>query len=232
MLAHRDNKRFEEWNLESTAELLCRRFPRSHVWVMKASRMNLKTFAVYSNFVRSNNVGCPEHEAGQRSWHHVSGLLANAGERLRDVCGKSSDDTCVAVKVDASVPVIIVGFSKGCIVLNQLLYDLALAKQDNDVSVFTGLVKAMYWLDGGHSGGSNTWVTHEPVLKSLLGSGIEVHSHVTPYQMDDDRRPWIGKEQKKFVGRLRPMVVGVNHTLHFSGETRSLNVHFRLLTEF
>ena len=232
MLAHRDNKRYEEWNLESTARLLCQRFPHNHVWVVKTVRMTLKTFAVYSNFVTSNDIGCPEHEAGQQSWHHLCKLLANAGERLRDICTKQAEDTCVAVKVNASAPLTLVGFSKGCVVLNQLVYDLALAKQDKDVGTFTDGVKAMYWLDGGHNGGVNTWITHESVLKNLLGANIEVHSHVTPYQTEDDRRPWVGKEQKKFVGRLQRMGVAVNNTLHFSGEERSLDMHFRLLKEF
>ena len=156
----------------------------------------------------------------------------NAGERVRDVCGKRPDDTCIDMKVNSSAPVTLIGFSKGCVVLNQLLYDLALAKQDKEVGTFTSLVKAMYWLDGGHNGGMNTWITQEPVLKSLVGAGIKVHSHVTPYQVEDDRRPWIAKEQKKFVSRLRLMGVAIDNTLHFSGETRSLDIHFRLLKEF
>lgn len=232
MLAHRDNKRYEEWNLESTARLLCQLFPHNHIWVVKASRMTLKTFAVYSNFVTSNDVGCPEHEAGQMSWHHLYKLLGNAGERLRDACSEQTEDTCVDVKVNALAPVTLVGFSKGCVVLNQLLYDLALAKQDKDVGTFTDVVKAMYWLDGGHNGGLNTWIVHESVLKNLVGADIEVHSHVTPYQTEDDRRPWVGKEQKKFVSRLQRLGVAVNNTLHFSEETRSLDMHFRLLKEF
>ena len=232
MLAHRDNKRYEEWNLETTARLLCQRFPHNHIWVVKPLRMTLKTFAVYQNFVTSNDIGCPEHEAGQQSWHHMRKLLANAGERLRDTCTKQAEDTCVAVKVNASAPLTLVGFSKGCVVINQLVYDLALAKQDKDMGTFTDGVKAMYWLDGGHNGGVNTWITHESVLKNLVGANIEVHSHVTPYQTQDDRRPWIGKEQKKFVGRLQRMGVAVNNTLHFAGEERCLNMHFGLLKEF
>jgi len=36
MLAHRDNQRYAAWDLETMARLMVGRFPRSHVWVVKA----------------------------------------------------------------------------------------------------------------------------------------------------------------------------------------------------
>lgn len=42
----------------------------------------------------------------------------------------------------------------------------------------------MYWLDGGHAGGSRTWITEIPVLKYLATlKNIGIHIHVTPYQV-------------------------------------------------
>ena len=93
----------------------------------------------------------------------------------------------------------LIGFSKGCVVLNQLLYELKEAKKDKNTDAFLKNIKAIYWLDGGHSGGSNTWVTYPEVLKELAQTGIEVHSHVTPYQVFDTMRSWIGREHEKFV---------------------------------
>ncbi|MEE6516674.1 hypothetical protein FKM82_026345, partial [Ascaphus truei] len=68
-----------------------------------------------------------------------------------------------SVKDSASFTVI--GFSKGCVVLNQLLYELHQAKKDTELNSFLANIEAMYWLDGGHSGGSETWITCPDILK-------------------------------------------------------------------
>ncbi|XP_030066363.1 UPF0565 protein C2orf69 [Microcaecilia unicolor] len=131
-----------------------------------------------------------------------------------------------------SVSFSLVGFSKGCVVLNQLLYELNEAKIDKDINSFITNIKAMYWLDGGHSGGSNTWVTCPRLLKGFAQTGITVHTHVTPYQVQDSMRSWIGKEHKKFVQILTEYGVQVNNQLHFADEPPSLDNHFRVHNVF
>ena len=128
--------------------------------------------------------------------------------------------------------VILVGFSKGCVVLNQLLYDLAAAKVDGELSTFVNRVRAMYWLDGGHNGGSNTWITSDEILHSLVGLDMEIFSHVTPYQIKDPMRKWIGKEQKKFVKKLQNLKIITTNTVHFADEERSIENHFGVLRLF
>ncbi|XP_019378428.1 PREDICTED: UPF0565 protein C2orf69 homolog, partial [Gavialis gangeticus] len=122
----------------------------------------------------------------------------------------------------------LVGFSKGCVVLNQLLYELKEAKKDKNTDAFIKNIKAIYWLDGGHSGGSSTWVTHPAVLKEFAQTGIAVHAHVTPYQVFDTMRSWIGREHEKFVETLEEFGVQVNDELHFADEIPSLDNHFRV----
>lgn len=131
----------------------------------------------------------------------------------------------------------------------------------------------MYWLDGGHSGGSNTWITSPAILKSFAAlKHINIHIHVTPYQVSaylfffskdpfslvmnvnlsaytyifwmiiwsfkflsqvqDENRPWIRKECKKFYDILRRIGAKVSYTLHFEDEPASLMSHFRILNEF
>nr|XP_033800866.1 UPF0565 protein C2orf69 homolog [Geotrypetes seraphini] len=131
-----------------------------------------------------------------------------------------------------SVSFSLIGFSKGCVVLNQLLYELNEAKMDKNQSSFITNIKAMYWLDGGHSGGSNTWVTCPRILKGFAQTGITVHTHVTPYQVQDSMRSWIGKEHKKFVQILTEYGVQVNNQLHFADEAPSLDNHFRVHNVF
>ncbi|KAK7938400.1 hypothetical protein WMY93_001726 [Mugilogobius chulae] len=92
--------------------------------------------------------------------------------------------------------------SKGCVVLNQLVYELPGAQSDPLMSEFVQRISDMFWLDGGHPGGSETWVTNKEVLKELASSGISVHAHVTPYEVCDPMRAWVGREHEVFVKSL------------------------------
>ena len=230
MMSHRDNVRYNAWDLESTAGLLSSRFPTSQIWVVKPSRMHLKTFSVYQNFVESSDFGNPTHNSDHGSWKHLACLLESAKNKLPGSV-ENNENTCRTTE-NCDRSVIIVGFSKGCIVLNQLLYELGMAKDDKVTEKFVKGVTDMYWLDGGHSGGSNTWVTNTDVLENLKESSIKIHSHVTPYQVQDPMRKWIGKEQKKFVEKLDKLGVEVSNTLHFEQEERSLEKHFMVLKKF
>ncbi|OBS58024.1 hypothetical protein A6R68_10853 [Neotoma lepida] len=120
------------------------------------------------------------------------------------------------------------GPRKGCVVLNQLLFELKEAKKDKNIDTFIKSIRTMYWLDGGHSGGSNTWVTCPEVLKEFAQTGITVHTHVTPYQVHDPMRSWIGKEHKKFVQILGDLGMQVTSQIHFAKETPSIENHFRV----
>ncbi|KAM5280159.1 LOW QUALITY PROTEIN: mitochondrial protein C2orf69 homolog [Ctenodactylus gundi] len=122
----------------------------------------------------------------------------------------------------------LIGFSKGCVVLNQLLFELKEAKKDKNIDAFIKNIRTMYWLDGGHSGGSNTWVTCPEVLKEFAHTGIIVHTHVTPYQVHDPMRSWIGKEHRQFVQLLEDFGMQVTSQIHFAKEAPSIENHFRV----
>ncbi|KAM3917392.1 mitochondrial protein C2orf69 homolog [Leptodactylus fuscus] len=142
-----------------------------------------------------------------------------------------SKDTAACLglpSVKGSLSFTLIGFSKGCVVLNQLLHELQEAKKDKEISSFLANVESMYWLDGGHSGGSNTWVTCPNILKVFAHTGITVHTHVTPYQVSDSMRSWIGEEHRKFTELLKGYDVTVDNQLHFAYEAPSLDNHFRV----
>lgn len=69
----------------------------------------------------------------------------------------------------------LIGFSKGCIVLNQFLYEfhyLKTATADNVLQIVSKITD-MYWLDGGHSGvEKNTWISSRDLLETLTGLGM------------------------------------------------------------
>jgi len=131
-------------------------------------------------------------------------------------------------------PIVIVGFSKGCSVLNQIVYELpgATGGIDHRLGDFVSRISAMYWLDGGHSGESNTWVTDEKYLYHLAKRIPSITVHVTPYQVDDWTRPWIGKEEKDFVKKLKELGAVIKVKRHFSDKEPSLFYHFKLLESF
>ncbi|KAK9738203.1 C2orf69 [Popillia japonica] len=130
----------------------------------------------------------------------------------------------------------LIGFSKGCVVLNQFLYEFhylkTLTPDDQTSMGIVSRIKDMYWLDGGHSGGKNTWITSRPLLETLTRLGIKVHVHVTPYQIQDDRRPWIKKEEKLFSDILRRLGAPVDRSVHFENVCPNLFIHFDVINVF
>ena len=74
------------------------------------------------------------------------------------------------------------------------------------------------------------WVFLSRVL--LVFVGINVHIHVSPYQVQDDRRPWIKKEEKIFYTTLRNITACVQRRVHFGDLPPSIVQHFSILNEF
>lgn len=146
--------------------------------------------------------------------------------------------------------VILIGFSKGTVVLNQFLHEFYYAMSNSSSLEFISKIKDMYWLDGGHSGGKNTWITSRPLLKNLTNLGIKtmdkfvnflihfvilgisVQIHVTPYQIADDRRPWIRKEEKLFRDFLKDYGANIQRKIYFESDIPNLDNHFELLNVF
>lgn len=131
---------------------------------------------------------------------------------------------------------ILIGFSKGCVVLNQFIYEFhylkTLTPDDSTMIRLLSRIKDMYWLDGGHGGQKNTWITSRSLLETLTRLGMNIHVHVTPYQVQDDRRPWIRKEEKIFSDMLKRLGAPITRLLHFDSTTANLVTHFEVLQAF
>ncbi|CAB3235183.1 unnamed protein product [Arctia plantaginis] len=131
----------------------------------------------------------------------------------------------------------LVGFSKGCVVLNQLIYEFHYTKTltpgDAHMMRFMEHIVDMYWLDGGHAGGKNTWITSRSLLETLTRLNVNIFIHVSPYQVQDEGRPWIGREEKAFTGLLKKLGAKVNRYLHNNkGMSHTLHMHFEVLGGF
>ncbi|XP_072929414.1 mitochondrial protein C2orf69 homolog [Epargyreus clarus] len=131
----------------------------------------------------------------------------------------------------------LVGFSKGCVVLNQFIYEFHYTKTltpgDDHMMRLIGRIESMYWLDGGHAGGKNTWITARSLLETLARLDVNIYVHVSPYQVLDEARPWIGREEKTFTSLLNQLGAKVSRYLHgCAGAPHSLLAHFHVLQHF
>uniref|UniRef100_A0A182U3S8 Uncharacterized protein n=1 Tax=Anopheles melas TaxID=34690 RepID=A0A182U3S8_9DIPT len=131
----------------------------------------------------------------------------------------------------------LIGFSKGCVVLNQFIYEFhyykTLTPDDSTMMRLVSRISDMYWLDGGHGGGKNTWITSRSLLETLCRLCINVHVHVTPYQIQDDHRPWIRKEEKAFTDLLKRLGAAFDRHLYPSeANSTNLYTHFDVLNRF
>ena len=109
MAKHRDNRRYSQWSLERTASLLSSSLVDSSdslVAVVRPARMERGTFSCFDNFVPSNSVGSPTHCDDHGALQHLGLILQHLQSPL-------------------SASICLIGFSKGVVVLNQLLRELS-----------------------------------------------------------------------------------------------------------
>ncbi|XP_051260010.1 mitochondrial protein C2orf69 homolog isoform X2 [Dicentrarchus labrax] len=233
MAVQPEGSQWLSWSLEQVALTLGRRFPDRHVWVVRASRMYLHKFSCYHNFVESNMFGAPEHSPYSPDYGafcHLRALLSHGMERAN--LPNPLQTQGGADGIPSGFSLTLVGFSKGCVVLNQMVYELAGARADPQLSHFVRCISDLYWLDGGHPGGSETWVTDKQVLKGLASSGVSIHAHVTPYEVCDPMRAWVGREYGHFIKTLEEFGACPSKELHFEDEPPSIENHFRVIQEF
>uniref|UniRef100_A0A5S6QG56 Uncharacterized protein n=1 Tax=Trichuris muris TaxID=70415 RepID=A0A5S6QG56_TRIMR len=218
MASHPDNLQFLRWNLENVARMLIHQFSSSLLLIVKASQLAGGTFACYKNFVISNTLGVPQFSDSYGSWKHLERLTENSVQQL---------------KLSAfRLPISLIGFSKGCVVLNQLVYETC--DSSKECADFMGRIKAVCWLDGGHAGRNSTWLTDGNRIKVFAHkfSHCKFQVDVTPYQVSDFTRPWIGREQREFVDLMVAAGANLQAFKHFDTEERSIENHFRVIEQF
>lgn len=224
MMCHRDNKKYVEWNTEATSLKILHKFPNALVITVKPSSMYLMTFSIYSNFVDLSETYGPVHSEDYGALMHLHDLHKSVVEHINGKYGIVNENVS---------PLRIIGFSKGCVVLNQFVFELHLMDKNEIIKRFVERFKSMHWLDGGHSGGpENTYVTQDDELKRLAALSCEIFINVTPYQIKDTMRVWLGKQEAKFYKKLKQFKAKVHRRVHFESEAGSIENHFRVLEEF
>ena len=215
MLKHKENHKYVKWSLEGTVRILSENWPESHIIVIRPSHLEHGTFSCFKNFVElTDSTGTPKFTRNYGGLYNLKLLINNLLKE--ENIAETSSKTLVA-------------FSKGTVVLNQLLWEMS----DNDVASrnieFIKTIDSMWWLDGGHGGKKNTWITQANILESFSKRQIKAEVRVTPYQVFDNRRPWIGKEEGKFCQLLRQYDVAINRVLLYEDESASIEKHFEVI---
>ena len=217
--------KYLKWNLESTALKLHAQFKDSCVFVIKPSKMIQQSLSIYKNFLEFNSSGNPVFSSDSGCILQCYQLCNNA---ILAAINDSTNNNVYNSHV-YDTPLTLMGFSKGCVVLNQFVYEIKHSKFQENTNAFLSKLSAIYWLDSGHNGKGNVWITEDESLKELAELRVKIHVHVTPYQINDTTRPWIGKEEALFVQKLKNLGAVIVEHKHFSRELPSLDNHFRLL---
>ncbi|XP_022211637.2 uncharacterized protein LOC111066966 isoform X1 [Drosophila obscura] len=183
----------------------------------------------YNNLNNSNNSSSSECAMGQGQGQQAARQTATLTNDGNPLWWREN------LNLDKS-KLVLIGFSKGCVVLNQFIYEFhylkTLTPDDSSMCRLLSRITDMYWLDGGHGGQKNTWITSRSLLETLTRMGMNIHVHLTPYQVQDDRRPWIRKEEKLFTEMLRRLSAPITRHLHYDNQPANLMTHFEVLQAF
>ncbi|CAN0392613.1 unnamed protein product, partial [Ectocarpus sp. 8 AP-2014] len=120
------HEEFSDYCVESTARTLARRFPGHAVWVVLPKTHVHGALASYDNFAKTDwatGGAVLEYLPNGSACEHLEALLGAAADAVHQ-----EDDRCgniTSSRPDISLPLTLVGFSKGVVVLNQLVTELA-----------------------------------------------------------------------------------------------------------
>lgn len=144
--------------------------------------------------------------------------------------------------IDEALPIVVCSFSKGCVVLNQICKELedvsslSLGSPSDDFDT-QGVIKLfsrirhLIWLDGGHSGSSNSWIVDEAIIEAIKKLDLACYVYVTPYQMMSPKI-WAIKEHETFVSLLDKLNVTSRKSYMFQDKEPNIELHFEIIKEF
>ncbi|DAZ97750.1 TPA: hypothetical protein N0F65_009030 [Lagenidium giganteum] len=233
---------FGSFAYECVVELLLERFgSESNVVIVRPSRFHHGVFSCFDNFTQCNKLGATTAYHGDGdACRHLLCLLQGVEDRL-------------SLPNVLERPIHVVGFSKGGVVLSQLVTELAALSfgrhpRDSDnnsdeassaqlaARTLFRAVSSMHWLDAGNGSLRGVFPSNDTSLRSLRDfRELKLVVHVTPYQYCSSDRRWIRKEAHSFVERLKQLQTGahlIKYYEHESATVPSLHTHFSLLRDF
>ena len=134
---------WKDFSLEDTCFLLQRKFPCAAVWLIRPSNVLRDIFGCFHNFVKcsivgKNVLGCHGNvyvymhkfafDKGTPDYSTTHGALPHLHLLLRAFSSQVVRHRTNGVELSEEellrLPITLVGFSKGCVVLNQILHEL------------------------------------------------------------------------------------------------------------
>jgi len=222
MNSNPQSKDYAAYSYEQTLEILGAKFVKSHIWLVVPHSHIYNIISCYTNFVPTESVVClPKHSKDHDGVENMARLFESMLQQIEIPNSETNH-------------VILTAFSKGCVVLNQLLYEAAQENMNEETAGFLGKIRSVYWLDGGHSGTEDDvhWVTDEEVVRNLGAlKQVDFVVHTSPYQTKDAHRSFKGEQMKEFVESMKRNGCKLQHTEHFEDEL-SLELHFRIIDIF
>lgn len=244
MVIDRDCCKFRnDFNLETTGDLLMRRFNDIyypvHVWVIRPCKYINQKYVVYNGFLPMNNDGiprmgrscCNSEFKAVTAIPHLQALINRSCELENEKWKSSYGNIC-----NPNLPCVLIGFSKGCVILTKVFFEIELQLMSNSLSPFICLIRDMYWLDSGHNGEEDYW-PHDWTMFSRIAEcrelrGLTFHAYATPFQIG---RPIKLKSCQEF-GQMAEILLksGVQHTSGYllRGDEINLQTHYDIIKAF
>ena len=208
------------------------------LFVVEPSHLSSQGFALYESLLpattASGEPAAGYDARGLPAARQLHGLLAAAWR------ASSADRAQPAV----APPLLACGFSKGGVVCNQLLTELAHWHDEQPgpgqeaagpAAELLARLAAVHLLDAGLAC-RGAYLT-DPAVAEALGrrsasSELRICLHGTPRQWRDPSRRWLGEEKERSLALLRAAGVRVAEKEYFADEPLSLEMHFRCVDAF
>jgi hypothetical protein len=153
---------YKQYSIENTAQILQRQLDKAVLVICPAEKV--RSQAVYSNFIHYDSPSVPNYAENMNASKTIQSLIRSV----------SKEDS----------PIQILGFSRGCTVLNQLISEWSRdSSKDDLLDRLTGL----WWIDAGNGQIPGAYQTNPIVVDNFCsrvrGRGISIQIMRTPYQM-------------------------------------------------
>jgi len=216
------------------------------VFVIEPTRVQDGVWSCFDNFMESTRSGEPTKGYAQqgKALLQLSSLLRSTMRSVPEI----EKELCDLGRT------VLVGFSKGGVVLNQMLAELSAGtaksssselqlQEDGDMSNGNSqddsekrvLIDEVHYVDAGLNS-RGAYLTHPEIIENLSGMqehrrdrALKVFLHGTPRQWRDRRRKWVGDEKDRMVALMRKNKMSVTERIYMEEEEASLAMHFRCL---
>ncbi|CDY37013.1 BnaA04g25910D [Brassica napus] len=244
------------YDLRKVAEVIVSKFGNSvNAWVVEASVFN-GPFAVYKDFVPTvNRYGEPTTSyspVGLPASSSIVSLLSSFLQEAESLVLKEGKDVCLRSSLAHCPRTILLGFSKGGVVMNQFLSEMSSletnsSSEDEEIGIipaskesFLKSVSEVHYVDVGLNS-SGAYITDQNVVQRISqrlaggGSSVSVFVHGTPRQWRDEQRGWIVKEKDELVRLLKSEgensggKLQVHERFYFADRVPDLQMHFEII---